>query len=340
MCKHYLDYARNRTPLKSLKLIRKAINRLAPSKHHLTPLHWMYVQLCIVTKHYRKALELVEEMIFDIDPSTTGVECEDVLLYHYYSGIVFIANNKFNEALHFFKVVLSAPGFVTSQIVIESWKKFILVSLILKGQIDIKLKDISPRLQSCSELFKVYDDLVNAFTNNDFKSLQEALVSGKETFQKDHNYGLAKRVIKAFKLNNIAKLTKIYSTLSLDEIISKANLTSEDNADSLIYECVEKGLINASISHKDNIVSFSTFNESFINRKTLDSKIRETMDLHNILERYGDQISLSMEYIEKTYAIDRGILMKLKGDDDPDDRHLYRRMMKMDDPIIKPGLMY
>lgn len=57
------------------------------------------------------------------------------LLYYYYGGMIYTAMKNYNRALYFFEVVATVPSMVVSHIMLEAYKKYILVSLILEGKV-------------------------------------------------------------------------------------------------------------------------------------------------------------------------------------------------------------
>lgn len=58
------------------------------------------------------------------------------LLYYYYGGMIYTAMKNYERALYFFEVVVTVPAMVVSHIMLEAYKKYILVSLILHGKVN------------------------------------------------------------------------------------------------------------------------------------------------------------------------------------------------------------
>lgn len=57
------------------------------------------------------------------------------LLYYYYGGMIYTAVKNYDRALYFFEVAVSTPAMAMSHIMLEAYKKFILVSLIINGKV-------------------------------------------------------------------------------------------------------------------------------------------------------------------------------------------------------------
>ena len=57
------------------------------------------------------------------------------LLYYYYGGMIYTAVKNYDRAQYFFRVCITTPALAVSHIMLESFKKYILVSLILEGKV-------------------------------------------------------------------------------------------------------------------------------------------------------------------------------------------------------------
>jgi COP9 signalosome complex subunit 3 len=66
---------------------------------------------------------------------TAGFEAKYFLLYYYYGGMIYTALKKYERALYFFEVVVTTPSVAVSHIMLEAFKKYILVSLILHEKV-------------------------------------------------------------------------------------------------------------------------------------------------------------------------------------------------------------
>lgn len=57
------------------------------------------------------------------------------LLYYYYGGMIYTAVKNYDRAQYFFRVCITTPALAVSHIMLEAFKKYILVSLILEGRV-------------------------------------------------------------------------------------------------------------------------------------------------------------------------------------------------------------
>lgn len=63
-------------------------------------------------------------------------ESKYFLLYYYYGGMIYTAVKNYDRALYFFEVVITTPAMAVSHVMLEAYKKYILVSLILYGKVN------------------------------------------------------------------------------------------------------------------------------------------------------------------------------------------------------------
>lgn len=88
-----------------------------------------------MSKNLTVALDLLSHEILDIHkPHGTKFDSKYLLGFFYYAGCVYTAMKMFDSGLFFFEQALSVPAFVVSQIMIEAYRKYILVALISKGK--------------------------------------------------------------------------------------------------------------------------------------------------------------------------------------------------------------
>lgn len=107
------------------------------------------------------------------------------LSYYYLGGVIYTAMKNYSRALKFFEIAVVILFPEKSQITIESYKKFVLVSIIHLGTIPeipkSSLKHIDRLIKpSC----KAYVDLISAFKSNDLVELQRTVVKYNETYQR------------------------------------------------------------------------------------------------------------------------------------------------------------
>lgn len=70
-------------------------------------------------------------------------------------------------------------------------------------------------------------------------------------FTADQNMGLVKQVAESQLQTMVSRLTKTFVTLSLSELANRVGLKTPQEAESLVFNMIEKGTIQAKISQKD-----------------------------------------------------------------------------------------
>jgi COP9 signalosome complex subunit 3 len=126
------------------------ITRYPPSLTHLTPIHPLFLSVCVQTHHFSITLPVLSKQICTISTTLYPDLCyNDNLVYHYAGGIALAALKRWAEAEEFFEVVASAPGQVPSAIQLEALKKLVLVQLInLLGRRLVRQNTLAPH--SCA----------------------------------------------------------------------------------------------------------------------------------------------------------------------------------------------
>jgi len=285
--------------------LRTAITKLRPNSESLTPLHAEFLMACLVSKCYKAALPILAEEVYAIaNPESYGFNHRDLLRYYYYGGLVYVGVKDFDNALEFFKHGFTSPALVLSAIMVESYKKFALVSLLVHGQLQPLPKYTSSVVQrylktTCPQ----YTDLVNAYLTGSTDEVHKIAAQHVEVFTKDKNFGLVKQCIQALYKKNIKRHTQTYLTLSLVSIAESVKLSAPKDAERAVLRMIEDGEIFATINQKDGMVSFDEDPEQYDTAgmlNNLDRQIHSTIDLASKLRLVDEEIASSGEYIQKT----------------------------------------
>jgi len=310
VCFKFTEVCREtKQPIRAIQPLRQAINKIG-SGEHITPQHALFVQSCITAKCYKAAIPVLERFVFKIDPDLTGIESVDTRLYFYYGGICFVGMKKFAKALEFFEAVISAPALVISSIMIEAYKKYVLVSLCHKGEVgNLPRYTNSSLVRLFKQLCPGYEEFVNSFSTRSVEDLHKVAENHGEHFIKDGNMGLVKQVIQALYRQNIQRLTKTYITLSLQNITEQVNLPNADETERRVFRMIQNGEVFARINQKDGMVEFFENPEKYNNNKTLDyldRQIHESIGLTRVITKIDEEIALDSKYIQKILQAERG----------------------------------
>jgi hypothetical protein len=91
---------------------------------------------------------------------------------------------------------------------------------------------------------RIYNQIGSIFKEGDRAKLEALIIGEKPLLDKDANFGLAKQLLKRLRQKNITDLSAVYLTLSLKEILAKANMdqaAKEIDAERAICEMVNEG---------------------------------------------------------------------------------------------------
>jgi len=203
------------------------------SPHILTPVHSDFALIALKAKHYDVAAKVLSIPIFEVD-SKNGLNAQDYLQFHYYAGMIFIGVKEFEKALESFQMTLIIESQVLSAIQIAAYKKYILVSVLVHGEvleITERLSNTLPFvIKNCRRLANPYIELSRAFKKGP-EMIQKVIAEFATEIAADGNFGLAKQIQKAVVRRNIQRLTSTYVTLSLEDIAKRAKLPSPAEAE-------------------------------------------------------------------------------------------------------------
>ncbi|KAI9216882.1 hypothetical protein BC828DRAFT_282176 [Blastocladiella britannica] len=192
-------------------------------------------------------------VISPIHPLALRVVVRDVLLYHYYGGIVMASLKRYDEAIQLFEFTLTVPSRAVSAIQVAAYKKLVLVSAIARGSIPtIPKMGPSPVPGAVRAAAEIYHDLVRAMSATDGR-LEATLANHALKFQADDNLGLARQAVTSAQIHALRRLTDVYVTVSLREAARALGTTGTiAGAERLLVRMIDSGAVIASITHDDS----------------------------------------------------------------------------------------
>jgi len=292
-----------RQPIRGVLPLKTAIAKLKERDSQLNPIHTDLLQLILLSKTYRSALPILEENIYEINEAS-GINPKDLLCYYYYGGQIYIGLKLYRQALEFFKLVLTTPALVLSSIMVEAYKKYILISLILNGQVAPLPKYVSSVVhRHIKNVCPQYQEFSTSFSTYNSDEVHKCASTHLELFRKDGNFGLVKQSIQSLNRNNIKRLTQTYLTLSLHDIAVSVKLSGPAEAERAVLRMIEDGEIFATINQRDGMVSFMEDSERFNTNKMMqhiDIQINKVVGLERKLRAVDDAISINPHYVQKT----------------------------------------
>uniref|UniRef100_A0A8C4ZU21 COP9 signalosome subunit 3 n=1 Tax=Gadus morhua TaxID=8049 RepID=A0A8C4ZU21_GADMO len=122
-------------PLRGVVVLKQAIDKMQMNTNQLTSVHADLCQLCLLAKCFKPVLPFLELDMMDICKENGAYDAKHFLCYYYYGGMIYTGLKNFERALYFYEQAITTPAMAVSHIMLEAYKKYILVSLILHGKV-------------------------------------------------------------------------------------------------------------------------------------------------------------------------------------------------------------
>lgn len=301
------ELVKHNIPIRGIALVSRIMEKLQSSPGNLTSVHSDLAKLCLKSRCFGPVLPVLDQDIVMINKEGDMFDAIYVLLYYYYGGCIYLAIKENEKALYYFEVAVTCPTAAVSHIMLEAFKKYILVGLLVHGD---KPKDAValPKFTSpivskyLKQLCHAYTEVETAYHQNSPDGLRNVLTKYREVFETDNNLGLVRQVIEAQTRTNIKRLTKTFVTLSLSDVASRVGLESPARAESEIVEMIRSGSIHATISQQDGMVRFDLNPESYCSPdmlKMVEESVTKAINLDKQVEKLTEKLMLSKVYIRK-----------------------------------------
>lgn len=197
--------------------------------------------------------------LFEIHAQPNLVTAVDFASYAYYGGLLYVGQKRFQEALGFFTLAITAPAVALSAFVIEAYKKLVLVSLVQTGEPPV-LPKYTPFVVSrhveahCS----AYTELAKAFKAKELPACEAVVTKHAATFTKDANSGLVKQALEALRQKKLLQLTRTYVTIALAEMATAAGWSADESvaAEKALLGLVATGRLRAVVDKQRALVRF------------------------------------------------------------------------------------
>lgn len=329
-------------PVPAIQLLANVILRLDPTSSSLTTTHYQYVRLCLLAQAYGDATAIFDFPIYSVpslettkqlgsrayknlcsvhDSSSvyltpaTGLtqkfSSRMYLEYFLMGGMCYMAIGEYRKALFCYEVVLVAPivQSVASAVMVEAYKKWLLVHLLLNGTDTELPKAVSPNaIKIMRPLAKPYECLVEAFKSRKLDRLQAEVQEGLDIWQSEGNYGLVHAVLVAFRKFAIVRLGTIYSALTIEEVTNRTASNPTDIAEtlafvqSLISEEQLQAEVVPSTTGGAGTLRFSSADTVAMSEVEVEEQLAiKTQELQVLMKQildYDHQMAISKDYID------------------------------------------
>ncbi|EFQ98902.1 COP9 signalosome complex subunit 3 [Nannizzia gypsea CBS 118893] len=265
--------------LLAVQPLKNALLRLDPSCSTLTITHTLFVRTCLKANACRAALSVLEKPIFHIPASvdktyhkraqilpcvkdqssstfitdTSGlagkITHQTYLEYYLYGAMIYMIRKEWDNALRFLHIVMAAPVTnAVSKIMVEAYKKWVLVRLLAKGQVSDLPRGIPPfAVKIYKSLSRPYEALAEIFRDGTLQRLEAEMMVGIDVWDKDGNACLVYQLPAANRRFSILKLEKVFSAISIPEIANRVSYEcgSTQELEEYIASMIADGQLNA-----------------------------------------------------------------------------------------------
>lgn len=321
-----------------IKSIRNAILRLDPSGSLLTSTHILLVKLALEARDYEAVLPVIDKSIFQF-PSvanqqkleslsdirlppvafittdtklTARLKYQDVLEYFLCSGMVYMGLRKWENALECLENAVTYPSKEVSKIMVEAYKKWVLVGLLLEGKL-LQLPKYTAinAAKAYHTLAKPYETVAQIFETGSASRLKAEIEIGQQVWDDDSNMGLILNVLSEYQKAQIRNLANIYSKISIPEV-NQLTMSAETGnrlqsnflAEGLVRGMIQDGSLDAALSNPPGGSAILTFKPSGLklSEKQVEEELQASKDriqhLAKEVKRTDRMLTYDKEYLK------------------------------------------
>ena len=205
---------KNNIPIRGIALVLTAIKKLQPNPKVLTSLHADLAKLCLKATCFGPILPILDQDISQINKEGDNFDAAHVLLYYYYGGCIYLAVKEYEKALYYFEVAVTCPTAAVSHIMLESYKKYQLVGLLVHGD---KSKEVVtlPKFTSpiipkfLKPLCPAYTEVVTAYHLSSSDGLRNVITKYKASLILYFLKLFTSRIIQTHKISKVIRILKL-----------------------------------------------------------------------------------------------------------------------------------
>ena len=267
----------------------------------ITPIHSSICKIALMTKNLSHIEHLINYEYLEVNRSTgiTGAQC---VTFFYYIGSAALILKHYGRASYYYNLAISVPAKIIHAATLESYKKQVLLHLIIDGS-EYHVPRSAPRgfnsiirHQSCEPYSKLAllfaDYLKGRFPK---ESVSNFIIKYKQIWASDKNSGLIKKVIMALIKHKIKKLTKVYASLSFKQLKSE---TEEESALEILGKMIEDEEINGKIDEKNETVLFFD-KEQAVDVTEIHDVCEDFLKYSGYIESRLNNVSLDPRYLKE-----------------------------------------
>ncbi|KAI1723012.1 COP9 signalosome complex subunit 3 [Ditylenchus destructor] len=349
--------------LHGITLLRDAILKFTRhSTEHLTNIHASLFCLCLKSRHFTEALPFFQLNVIDLFKSGTSLnssenagkssasnaldsgedkfpapcqktvlDAKPMLLFFYYGGMILCALEKYEDALLFLEHGICLPAVRLSAIVLEAFKKYILISLILGRTKPVaQLPSYkSSLIQRCavplSTRYMNLSSLVERVSNERgdvAAAIGNFLNEHRNVFEKDRNVGLVKQLIIRTKENAIKRLGNVFISLHLNEVSRFSFIMNINETEVIARRICHRDKYPLQYDQKTQTFRFDTTtdsedseqkDQSSVCQQQVENALCEMIKLSKLIKNFDDVVRVNPTYVSKNRAMSSGMFPEDEG---------------------------
>ncbi|KAI0479741.1 cop9 subunit [Xylaria cf. heliscus] len=327
-------------PSVAVETLAAAILKLDPTGTMLTSSHLLLTRLAYDTDNIQPALSVIDKDIvfypgmanhdnaqylcdLELSPPsyiskntglTSLLRSSMVLEYDLVCGMMYCARREWEKARTAFERVVTFPtkDGGCSKIMVEAFKKWILVSLLSEGRHSTTLPYASAWTTKCLGILgRPYVCLATAFATDDIQQLKLEADHNAQVWRDDGNIGLIQEVMAAYQKWRVLSLQDIYTKISISEIRQQtksaetgAALNTDEDVEALIQNMIIAGMLKGVVEKNDDGTKFLNFlsptthlSEEEFSVET-QRAVRKLRELNTIFHAVNQRLGTSKEYIK------------------------------------------
>ncbi|PNY26234.1 COP9 signalosome complex subunit 3 [Tolypocladium capitatum] len=344
-------------PLVATELLATAILRLDPSGSMFTPAHLALARLAYTANSVEPALKALDADILvypnmsgskearplcdpDIPPSafmapglvpSDQLKSASILEYNLLRGLIYISRRDWSKARAALEQAITHPSKerATSMMMVDAYKKWVLVGLMHQGKVPSLPTHTSPVAQtSYHALSEPYIAIANLFITDRTAELKAEVETNRQAWEDDGNASLVAEVMAAYQKWQIINLRRIYQRVSIAEV-RRTTLTAETGeplADdqttvALVREMIESGMLNGEIQDGqgdgESYLAFAD-NQGLMSETEFAAEVaRSHHSIQALSQQYrftNERLSGSKDYVRHLYREQKRTEMEREAD--------------------------
>lgn len=291
------------------KIALKSLNHLLNTtrdKNEITPAHYIVCRLALQSRKLFGVEDLLNNNYVQVSKNT-GLKGVQIVLFFYYLGSISLVLKKYSKAYHFYELSITIPSKHVHAACIESYKKLVLLRLLIDGTEYHPPRHCNHRFTQVvrsisTEPYTSLSSLFSEFGKNklNIDEIHNHLSKHQAVWSSDQNTALINRLKHSVIKLKIKKLTKVYASLSFEQLI---NETQIPDAQKILIKMVENREISARIDKKLSLVVFEDVEED-VKVDEIQNVCEQLIECSEYLERSMVKMSLDQRYLKDLVSME------------------------------------